>query len=60
MPEFLENKLGAEADKKGFSGKKKDRYVFGAMNNLGAVKGSKITAKGRAMERKHEAKMGRK
>ena len=57
MPEFLERKLGAEADKKGFSGKRKDRYVFGALNNMGAMKGSSLTQKGASMEKKHEAKI---
>lgn len=60
MPEFLEKKLGAEADKKGFSGKRKDRYVFGALQNMNAISGNKITARGREMEKKHEAKMGHK
>lgn len=60
MPEFLEKKLASEADKKGLSGKRKDRYVFGALNNQGMMRGSKITDRGRAAEKKHEAKMGRK
>lgn len=60
MPEFLEKKIGAEADKKGFSGKRKDRYVFGALNNQGLMKGSSLTRKGAAVERKHETKMGSK
>jgi hypothetical protein len=54
MPKFLENDLAAEADKKGFTGRKKAAYVFGGMNNLGAMHGNKETAKGRAMEAKHE------
>jgi hypothetical protein len=60
MPEFLEKKLASEADKKGFSGKRKDRYVYGALNNQGMMKGSSITRKGAEAEKKHEAKMGRK
>jgi hypothetical protein len=58
MPAFLEAKLKTQAAKKGFSGKKADRYVYGAMNNLGAMRGSKETAKGRRMERKHASKLG--
>lgn len=53
MPKFLENDLRAEATKKGFTGKRADRYVYGGMNNLGAMRGSKETAKGAAMEQKH-------
>jgi hypothetical protein len=30
MPKFLEDKLKAEAAKKGFKGKRADRYVYGA------------------------------
>jgi hypothetical protein len=55
MPRFLESALRHEAAKKGFTGKRADRYVFGAMNNLGAVRGNKETAKGREMEKKHMA-----
>lgn len=54
MPKFLENKLRANAAKKGFKGKRAARYVYGAMNNMGAMRGSKETAKGAAMQRKHE------
>lgn len=57
MPKFLEKKLKAEASKKGFKGKKADRYVFGAMNNMGAMRGSKVTAKGERMQAKHDRKM---
>jgi len=53
MPEFLEKALSKEASKKGFTGKRADRYVYGAMNNQGVMHGNKITSKGRAMERKH-------
>lgn len=61
MPQFLEDKLRAEyshASKTGnrpaLRGKRLNAAIFGTMNKLGAVKGNKITAKGRAMERKHE------
>ena len=57
MPKFLEDKLKAEAQKKGFRGKRADRYVYGAMNNMGAMRGNRETAKGAAMEEKHRAKM---
>jgi hypothetical protein len=58
MPQFLEARLKKAAAEKGFSGKKADRYVYGAMNNMGAMKGSKETAKGKRMQKKHEAKAG--
>lgn len=59
MPKFLEDKLKQEASKKGMTGKKADHYVFGAMNNLGAMRGNKETKKGVAMERKHNADLSR-
>jgi hypothetical protein len=55
VPKFLENALRHEAAKKGLRGKHADRYVFGSMNNIGAMRGSKETPKGAAMERKHES-----
>ena len=57
MPKFLEEKLRSEAAKKGFKGKRADRYVYGAMNNMGAMRGSKETAKGARMEAKHKSDM---
>ena len=56
MPKFLETQLKKEAVKKGFTGKRAARYVFGAMNAMGAMKGSKTTAKGKAMEVEHKKK----
>jgi len=56
MPAFLESKLAKEAASKGFTGKRAAKYVYGAMNNMGAMRGNKETKKGKAMERKHEAK----
>jgi len=53
MPEFLERSLRAAARKKGLKGEHADHYVYGAMNNIGAMHGSKETAKGREMEKKH-------
>lgn len=54
MPEFLEKQLKKAAAKKGKSGKAADRYTYGALNNMGAMSGNKTTAKGRAMQKKHD------
>lgn len=53
MPEFLERKLKQEygADSK---------VPYKVMNSIGAMRGSKITKKGMEMQRKHDAKLGRK
>ena len=55
MPEFLEKRLKREYP--GNPG-----AVFGTLNRLGAMHGSKETSKGKQMERKHEkdSKLGRK
>ena len=53
MPKFLEKKLKTEASAKGMSGRTTDRYVYGAMNNMGAMHGNKETAKGARMDAKH-------
>ena len=37
--------------------KKAAKYVYGAMNNMGAMKGNKETAKGKAMQKKHTMKI---
>lgn len=50
MPAFLENKL-----KKEYGAKSK--APFKIMNKIGAMKGNKITAQGKAMESKHKAKI---
>lgn len=55
MPAFIEKKLRAEARKKGKTGAAADRYVYGAMNNMGAMSGNKETAKGKRMQAKHNA-----
>jgi hypothetical protein len=55
VPEFLEKKLRAEAASKGFKGKRADKYVYGTLNAIGAMKGSAETAKGAKMEQKHAA-----
>lgn len=51
MPKFLEDKLKKEygAD---------SSVPYKVMNSIGAMKGSKETAKGKAMEKKHEKKEG--
>lgn len=54
MPKFLERRLRAEASAKGMTGRKADQYVYGTMNNMGAMRGSKETAKGARMDAKHE------
>lgn len=53
MPKFLEDDLKAEAAKKGLTGKRANAYVYGTLNNIGAMHGSKETAKGRTMDVKH-------
>lgn len=50
MPAFLENKL-----KKQYPNN--PGAVFGTMNKLGAMKGNKVTPKGKAMEKMHKAKV---
>jgi hypothetical protein len=57
MPKFLENKLKATAATKGLRGKRADRYVYGALNNMGAMRGNKETPKGARMDEKHAAKI---
>ena len=48
MPKFLEARL-----KKEYPGN--DHAVYGTLNKIGAMKGSKITRKGEEMEKKHQA-----
>jgi len=50
MPKFLENKLKQEYGEK-------SAIPYKVMNKLGAMHGNKETAKGAAMEKKHEADM---
>ncbi len=57
MPKFLENVLQKAAASKGLKGDAADKYTFGALNNMGAMQGSKETLKGKAMEKKHNAKI---
>ncbi len=46
MPKFLEEKLKKEYGNN-------PGVIYGTMNKIGAMKGNKETAKGRAMEKKH-------
>ena len=48
MPKFLEEQLKREYPNN-------PHAVFGTLNAIGAMRGNKITAKGRAMEKKHVA-----
>lgn len=57
MPKFLEQALEKGADKKGLTGKRKAQYVYGGMNNMGAMRGNRETQKGAAIQRKHDAKI---
>lgn len=50
MPAFLEAKLRKEYGNN-------PHAIYGTMNKIGAMRGNKETAKGRAMARKHAAKM---
>lgn len=50
MPKFLEDKLKKEYGNN-------PHAIYGTMNKIGAMHGNKETAKGMAMERKHNAKM---
>ena len=52
MPKFLEEKL-----KKQYPGD--SHAVYGTLNKIGAMRGSKETAKGRAMTAKHKRDMKR-
>jgi hypothetical protein len=49
MPKFLEKKLKSE-----YGNNKK--AIYGTMNKIGAMRGSKETALGRAMQAKHNKK----
>ena len=53
MPAFLEAKLRKNVPK----GVDPDKYVFGSLNNMGAMRGNKVTKKGRRMQAKHDRKV---
>lgn len=57
MPAFLENALRKSGKKKGLKGQKLEAYVYGGMNDIGAMKGSKETTKGKNMQKKHNSDM---
>ena len=48
MPKFLEKKLKAEYGDN-------PSAVYGTMNKIGAMHGNKETAKGKAMQKKHDS-----
>lgn len=43
MPKEMEENLKKEAAKKGYFGKRADRYVYGTMNKRGFMRGNKRT-----------------
>lgn len=47
MPKEMEDKLRAEALRKGMTGKQKDAYVYGTMNKMGMMHGNKTVKKGK-------------
>ena len=47
MPKFIEKKLRKEYGDN-------DHAIYGTMNKLGLMKGSKETSKGRKVEKRHE------
>ena len=49
MPKFLENKLKKEYGNN-------PKAIYGTMNKMGYMKGSKTTAKGKMAEKKHKMK----
>jgi hypothetical protein len=51
MPKFLEDKLKSEYGQN-------SKIPYMVMNKLGAMRGNKETAKGRAMQAKHDRKIG--
>lgn len=57
MPKFLEQILTKAAQQHGMRGRHAARYVYGAMNNMGAMRGNKETAKGKRMDAKHAQKV---
>lgn len=53
MPKFLEDRLKRE-----YPGN--PSAVYGTLNKLGMMHGNKETAKGKAAQKKHDAKKGKK
>lgn len=56
MPKELEKSLAKAAKKKGLKGKRKAAYIYGTMNNMGVMKGNKMTKKGKKMDAKEMTK----
>lgn len=52
MPKFLERKLRAEYGDN-------DAAVYGTLNRLGMMHGNKETPKGKAAQKKHDAKVAK-
>jgi hypothetical protein len=50
-----ESALRAGARKRGFKGRRADRYVYGALNNMGFKRGNKSTRRGLAKAGSHPA-----
>ena len=50
MPQFLESRLKSEYGQN-------SAIPYKVMNSIGAMRGNKVTKKGLAMQRKHNAKM---
>ena len=50
MPKFLEAKLRSEYGNN-------PHAIYGTLNNIGAMRGPKETAKGREMQKKHDRKL---
>jgi len=56
MPERLKKKIAASLKgKPSHKGRTAEESAYAIMNSMGAMKGSKTTAKGRRMERKARA-----
>lgn len=53
MPKNIENKIKSGYKGKGLSEKEINKRVYGALNNMGLMKGSKITKKGQRAEKKY-------
>lgn len=49
MPKAIKRKL--EKEYASLPKKERDHAVYGTMNKIGVIKGNKITAKGRALEK---------
>ena len=54
MPKAIEQKIRAGYKGKGMSEKEVNKRVYGALNNMGFMKGSKVTKKGQKAEAKYK------